>query len=132
MYEFDSSSAVCLGCSGNVGGENMILEHLVLKRNSEFGYLKTILKQADDNILKNMISKAVKSEFLFAEKKIYPVKVEDWLNYSSHGFVGVSECYCHWFVEIKLDLESIMSSPRIDFEKEEISIRINWDFKILN
>ena len=77
MYEFDSSSAVGLGCSGNVGGENMILEHLVLKRNSEFGYLKTILKQTDDNNLKNMISKAVKSEFLFAEKKIYPCKVED-------------------------------------------------------
>ena len=77
MYEFDSSSAVCLGCSGNVGGENLIIEHLVLKRNSEFGYLKTILKQTDDNNLKNMISKAVKSEFLFAEKKIYPCKVED-------------------------------------------------------
>jgi len=77
MYEFDSSSAVCLGCSGNMGGENLIIEHLVLKRNSEFGYLKTILKQADDNNLKKMISKAVKSEFLFAEKKIFPCEIED-------------------------------------------------------
>jgi len=76
MYEFDSSSAVCLGCSGNIGGENLIIEHLTLKRSSEFGYLKTILKQADDNNLKNMISKAVKSEFLYAEKQIFPCKVE--------------------------------------------------------
>ena len=76
MYEFDSSGAVCLGCSGNIGGESLILEHLVFKRKSEFGHLKTVLKQVNDNSMKNMISKAVKSEFLYAEKQIFPCKVD--------------------------------------------------------
>ena len=33
---------------------------------------------------------------------------------------------------LKLDLESIMSSLRMDFEKEGISITFDWDLKILN
>ena len=35
-------------------------------------------------------------------------------------------------LEVELDLESIMSSLRMDFEKEGISFGIDWDLKILN
>ena len=35
-------------------------------------------------------------------------------------------------IDKKLDLESIMSSLRMDFEKEGISIGIDWDLEILN
>ena len=35
-------------------------------------------------------------------------------------------------IRVKLDLESIMSSLRMDFEKEGISIGIDWDLEILN
>ena len=76
IFEFDTSSALCLVCSDSLGGENLILEHLILKHNPEYGHLKTVLKQADDNNMKTMISKAVKSEFLYAEKQIFPCKVE--------------------------------------------------------
>ena len=31
-----------------------------------------------------------------------------------------------------LDLESIMSNPRIDYEKERISISMDWDSKIFD
>ena len=39
-----------------------------------------------------------------------------------------------FLISIKLDLESIMSSLRIDLEKEWISIGmdLDWDLKILN
>ena len=43
-----------------------------------------------------------------------------------------TEYGCFWFSKTILDLESIMPSPRMDFEKEGILIRIEWDSKILN
>ena len=47
-----------------------------------------------------------------------------------HLLLGL-KCYLTDF-KFKLDFESIMSSPRLDFEKEWISIIMVWDFKILN
>ena len=43
-------------------------------------------------------------------------------------------CGKMWYFDksVKLDLESIMSSLRMDFEKEGISNGIDWDLKILN
>ena len=44
----------------------------------------------------------------------------------------MNDDYSQLMIKVKLDLESIMSSLRMDFEKEGISNAIDWDLKILN
>merc|ERR1712098_76252 len=55
-------------------GDASVYQHLEEKQPTFLNNLKTILKPSGD--LKSLILKSVNAEFLFAEKQVFPCKVE--------------------------------------------------------
>jgi len=75
MFDFQFDKAVCLLCSESVKSEFMILKHIQLKHKKEYDQMKTVLKTTNLNTLNMFIHKAIRSEFLYQQKKIFPIEI---------------------------------------------------------
>jgi len=75
MFNFDADQACCRMCGENFESEKLTQNHLQHQHKVEYGHLKTVLSQPNNNMLTLCIQKAIKSEFLYAKNQIFPVPV---------------------------------------------------------
>merc|ERR1712150_61979 len=74
IFQFSKSGATCMLCDLELSEELLIRNHLVDSHPTEFGNLKTVLRDENENTM-DWISQAIKSEFLYLTEKTFPVKV---------------------------------------------------------
>ena len=75
MLEFDSEGATCLLSGERLRTEFTILKHLQTECSGELQNLKSVLGLASNQTVYTNISKAVKSEFLYQQKKVFPIAI---------------------------------------------------------
>ena len=75
IFEFSKTGATCMLCDLELSEELMIRDHLVDSHPTEFGNLKTVLRDEEDEKTIEWVSQAIKSEFLYLSEKIFPVEV---------------------------------------------------------
>ena len=74
IFEFSKTGATCMLCDLELSEELMIRDHLVYSHPTEFGNLKTVLRDEEEKTME-WVSQAIKSEFLYLSEKIFPVEV---------------------------------------------------------
>lgn len=75
MLEFQADNASCLICSEQLKSEFTILKHIQLKHKKEYEQMKTVLGASNLNTLNMFIHKAIRSEFLYQQKQVFPITV---------------------------------------------------------
>jgi len=75
MLEFQANNASCLICSEQLKSEFTILKHIQLKHKKEYEQMKTVLGASNLNTLNMFIHKAIRSEFLYQQKQVFPITV---------------------------------------------------------
>jgi len=73
MLKFEKDRAKCLMCGKMLGSEFLILKHLQLKHKDEYERLRTVLQITNMNTLNMYVHRAIKSEFLFQKKQVFPI-----------------------------------------------------------
>jgi len=76
MLKFEANRARCLMCGKILGTEFLIMKHLQLKHKDEYERLRTVLEITNMNTLNMFVHKAIRSEFLFQQKEIFPISVD--------------------------------------------------------
>ena len=76
MLKFEANRARCLMCGKILGTEFLIMKHLQLKHKDEYERLRTVLEITNMNTLNMFVHKAIRSEFLFQQKEIFPITVD--------------------------------------------------------
>jgi len=76
MLKFETNRARCLMCGKTLGTEFLIMKHLQLKHKDEYERLRTVLEISNMNTLNMFVHKAIRSEFLFQQKKVFPIPVD--------------------------------------------------------
>jgi len=77
MLKFETNRARCLMCGKTLGTEFLIMKHLQLKHKDEYERLRTVLEIPNMNTLNMFVHKAIRSEFLFQQKEVFPIPVEN-------------------------------------------------------
>eukprot|EP00092_Neocalanus_flemingeri_P026031 GFUD01028216.1.p1 GENE.GFUD01028216.1~~GFUD01028216.1.p1 ORF type:complete len:258 (+),score=87.62 GFUD01028216.1:164-937(+) len=75
MLEFRLNNASCLICGEQLKSEFIILKHLQLKHKTEYDQMKAVLGATNINTLNMFLHKAIRSEFLYQKKKVFPISV---------------------------------------------------------
>ena len=75
LLEFKIDHANCLMCREHLKSEFIILKHIQLKHKEEHTQLKTVLETSNMNTLNMFLHKAIRSEFLYQQKHVFPVHV---------------------------------------------------------
>jgi len=77
MLKFETNRARCLMCGKTLGTEFLIMKHLQLKHKDEYERLRIVLEITNMNTLNMFVHKAIRSEFLFQQKEVFPIPVDN-------------------------------------------------------
>ena len=75
MLDFNPENANCLICGELLKSEFIILKHVQLKHKKEYDQMKTVLGATNLNTLNMFLHKAIRSEFLYQQKQVFPIPV---------------------------------------------------------
>jgi len=75
MLEFGLKHATCLICGEQLMSEFIILKHIQLKHRKEYDQMKSVLGATNINTLNMFLHKAIRSEFLYQKKQVFPIPV---------------------------------------------------------
>jgi len=75
LLKFTADHARCLMCGKRLASEFLILKHIQLKHKVEYGQLRTVLQITNMNTLNMLVHKAIRAEFSYQQKQIFPIPV---------------------------------------------------------
>jgi len=76
MFTFGDKKASCRLCGQELQGDFVVLKHVQMKHKDIYQDMKTVLGAPNLNGLNLCLHKAIKAEFTFAQKQIFPCPVE--------------------------------------------------------
>jgi len=75
LFTFGEKKAKCRLCSQELQGDFVVLKHVQMKHKDVYNNIKTVLGSPNLNGLNLCLHKAIKAEFVFAQKEIFPCVV---------------------------------------------------------
>lgn len=75
MFTFGDKKAKCRLCSQELQGDFVVLKHVQMKHKDVYNNIKTVLGAPNLNGLNLCLHKAIKAEFVFAQKETFPCVV---------------------------------------------------------